>query len=142
MHIDQVVRAISASSRDIENWIGRLELSTKFTAPGRGRPRVFTRENAIELGFIAALVRAGVEPSKANAYARSMLRYLQMDNLHEWLVFRAGDVQRAIATNTPDFSGALMQLATDEAAPTYSFVQLGEVVRRVDRAIQAGDAEV
>lgn len=142
MYVDQVVKAISASQRDIENWIGRLELSTQFMAPGRGRPRVFSRENAIELGFIAALVRAGVDPSKAVAYARSMLSYLRYDNLREWLVFRAGDVSRAIATDTPDFTTLLDRLASDEAAPTYSFVHMGEIVRRVDQAIQAGDVEV
>src|SRR4051794_3071464 len=90
------------TQRDIENWIARLDLSTSFQEGGRGKARLFSRANTLELAFIAALVQGGAAASKAAVYARSLLRDVQHSTgrpIREWLIFAPRSLQKAVASN-------------------------------------------
>src|SRR5665213_686073 len=88
--INQVIEITGASARDIDNWLNRFELKSKFAASAQGRARVFSRENVIELAVIAELVRHGAAPRVAVLFAASVLRskfgggreYLMFANLN------------------------------------------------------------
>ena len=74
---DEVARAAGAGKRDMENWRARLELTTKFEPTTQGVPRRYSKENALEFAFMTPLVRAGVSPKAAAAYARNLLQNLK-----------------------------------------------------------------
>ena len=121
-----------ASSRDVENWIARLPLSTSFEKPGRGRPRLFNRANALELAFVAAFVRGGATPSSAVAIARRLVLQAQQPTwerlLRHWFIFPAGDLRRAVTSDAVD----LPAIENELDAVTLTTVNLKEIVRRVD----------
>src|SRR5687768_7355213 len=98
--LSSVLDITGASQRDIENWIGRLQLATKFQQVGRGRQRFYSRANVLELSLVAALVASNIPPAVAAAYAESFLRRLQDRNFGElckWLVVPCGDPTQAKA---------------------------------------------
>lgn len=98
---------IGASRRDIENWQARIPgmggFTTTFEATRRGVPRDYSKENVIELAFIAAFVRVGCELSKARAFSGGLIRQLRTGHLRDWLVIPAPDF--ASATGTADIAG-------------------------------------
>ena len=116
----QITSVTNASVRDIENWVGRLELSTPYQKTTPGRARLYSRRNALEIAFIAAMVRGGASPARA--------ALLSARSLREWYVFPAGELDRAIEIDKPD----LCALAGKFGATTLSLVRLKEIVRRVD----------
>lgn len=126
----KLTSAIPASVRDIENWIARLELSTQYDSPERGKPRLLSRRNALELGFIAGLVRGGATPARAAIFAKSFLRMGR--DVREWFVFPAGDLTRGDGSDQPD----LDKLSQEYGAVTLSFIRLGEIVRNVDELLE------
>ncbi|MET4214382.1 hypothetical protein [Bradyrhizobium sp. LA2.1] len=100
-----LISVIPATSRDLENWVSRLDLETDYHQPERGRPRMFSRNNAFELGMIACLVRGGASPSSALAFTRAFVqdaKRRRLDAWRRWFVFPAGNLQRGINTNKFD----------------------------------------
>jgi hypothetical protein len=132
----QITPVVGADVNNIDNWIGRLELSTKFEPSRRGRERQFTRENTIELAIVAALVQAGLKPQSAAAYADMGLRNLRHGGQREWLIFPAGDATKAFGSDQPDPAA----LAKKFGAVALSFVHVGEIVRRVEELFSAEGA--
>jgi hypothetical protein len=124
--------AIGATNRDIENWIKRLKLSTRYHTPEQGKPRLLFRDNCLELGFIAGLVRGGALPSRAVLFAASFLRAWKPPALpsgrRQWFVFPAGDLSGGKWTDTPNVES----LKKEFKVTALSFVDVGEIVRRVD----------
>ncbi|MCP1762075.1 hypothetical protein [Bradyrhizobium japonicum] len=102
---NDLISVIPATNRDLENWVSRLDLATRYHQPERGHPRMFSRINAIELGMIAAFVRGGAAPSSALAFARSFVEDAKAGRLHKrrrWFVFPAADLRRGIETDRFD----------------------------------------
>jgi hypothetical protein len=64
------------SPRDIDNWLARLPLKTKYAPTVRGRRRTFTRDNALELSFLSHMVRGGMMPKVAALVAAEALDWL------------------------------------------------------------------
>jgi len=125
---------IGATNRDIENWIARLKLNTRYHSPEHGKARLLSKDNCLELGFIAGLVRGGALPSRAVLFARNFLRAWKPPALPggrlQWFVFPAGDLSHGKWTDAPD----LESLKKEEKfkVTAFSFVDVGEIVRRVD----------
>lgn len=126
----ELVTALDATPRDIENWVSRLTLSTRYQKTRQGSARLYSRENALELGFIAALVRGGATPARAAMFAETFLRDIRHSPrpLQEWFVFPAGKLESGTGSEKPDLDALAKQFGT----VTLSFVRLREVVRRVD----------
>src|SRR5450759_4024767 len=130
----ELVTAMDATARDIENWVARLKpkLSTTYHQPEHGLPRLFTRLNALEMAFIAALVRGGASPSKAASHARLFVldaRYGRLAGRHQWFVFADGKLESAVGTDDPRPGNPAIKKLN---ATTLSFVNVKELVRRVD----------
>lgn len=133
----EILKTIQADQRDVDNWISRLKLASAFPEPGRGKARLFSKTNTLELAIIAALVRGGAKPSQAAVFANSFLRHVSSDGkpVRKWLVFPAGNLDRAIGLNgAPD----LLRLHDELGALTLTFVHVSEIVRRVNE-LYAGE---
>ena len=76
--IVEILPVVGASRRDLENWIGRLELTTKYDPSTPGRARLFSEANTSELALIAAYVAVGVAPRSAVALASADIREIRM----------------------------------------------------------------
>jgi hypothetical protein len=130
--VAEIIPVIGATQRDVENWVGRLTMSTIFQETVRGRARLFSRANTIELAFIAAFVRGGATPSRAVAFARPLVHEAHAGSweqlLPEWFVFPAGDLWRGVTSNAVDLPAIEKELN----AVTLTTVHLKEVVRRVN----------
>jgi hypothetical protein len=128
----EILPVVDATPRDIENWIARLQLSTVFKETVRGKARLFSYANTLELAFIGALVRGGAPLTKAAVYAAAFVKHAQHRNwesaLREWFVFPAGDLQRGIGSNDVDVAAIQKELG----AVTLTLINVGEIVRRVN----------
>jgi hypothetical protein len=123
---------IGATIRDIENWIARLDLKTKYHSPDQGKPRLLSKLNCLELGFIAGVVRGGARPSKAVLFAARFLDHWSPlaigGGRRNWFVFPSGDLKLGDWSDSPD----LNKLKSKFRVTTLSCVDIGEIVRRVD----------
>jgi hypothetical protein len=126
-----------ASPRVIENWVGRLELRTHYQETIRGRARLYSRENALELALIAAFAAAGVPPSTAVAYAESHVRDVRSPygrRLPRWVLFAGRDPRYAKGVKSID--AALASMDVTGRPPVYAAIDVEEILRRVDEAFQ------
>lgn len=128
---------IGAQRREIETWIARKDqigLRTVYADTVGGSARKFTRENVLELAGLTALVKVGLAPRHAVAFAEIIVDNDRLGRRQrKWLVFQAGDLTRAIETDSLD-SAILEQTATEaDFAPAISAICVGEIVRRVDQ---------
>jgi hypothetical protein len=128
----EILTIVDASQRDIENWVSRLKLSTEFHETVRGRARLYSRANTLELAYIAALVRGGAELSKAAVFAAGFVRHAQGNDwkksLREWFVFPSGDLRRGIGSNNVDIAA----IQKEFGSVTLTLINVGELVRRVN----------
>lgn len=136
----ELVGAMDASQRDVENWVKRLNLSTTYHKPEHGLPRLFSRLNGLELAFVAALVRGGATPAKAAAYARLFVldaRYGRLGKKWKsWFVFARGNLDHAVGTNEIDVDNPEIKKLN---ATTLSCVNVKELIRRVDDLFSEAD---
>jgi hypothetical protein len=80
------LQAITGASGDnLESWIARLSLSTAYEETVAGRARKFSRDNAVELGVIANLVKQGQKPAAAAEIAADLLKHLKTKKPKGWL---------------------------------------------------------
>lgn len=127
----EISPVVRASQSHIDNWMSRVEMRTDFETPVRGAPRRYTRANTLELALISAMVQVGAKPSTAVAFADAYngeSGRLEMMAGREWLVFVAGDLKHARATDNPDPRFWTRELN----APALSIIHVGAIVREVD----------
>jgi hypothetical protein len=129
----KILDVVGASSHDIENWIGTLELFSKFQPTVRGRARLYSRDNVLELALLAAFVKAGVRPSLAAAHAAQQLRSVRHSGrvVREWTAFAVGNPDKAIGVQQLD-DEVIKSLLKDGRAAAVSILAIGEIKRRVD----------
>ena len=131
----ELVTAFDATPRDIENWISRLDnLTTKFQETTQGKSRLYSKANALELAFIAGVVRGGATPREGAIYAATLLRKLKYGGFKQWLVFPAGNLKTAISSDNP----TLDSMVAEFGSTTLTFVATGEIVRRVNALFEEG----
>lgn len=133
-----LLATIGASRRDLENWLRRIELSTEFEPTSPGRERLFSRSNALELAFIAALVKAGAPPRRASALSVFFLDLMRSEpeQFPKWFAFPAGNPDWAFVIEEPDqkaFDGLRASAKERNAPAVFAFVHLGDIVEKVDR---------
>jgi hypothetical protein len=137
-----VAAEIGATPRDIENWIGRFEFSTDFEATSRGKARMMTKANTLELAFVAALTAAGVKVSEAVAYAAMYVRQFNAERrgagkLREWFIFDAESGAHSAIGADELTTAKLAELTRKSNPPVVSVIQAGEIVRRVEALFEA-----
>jgi DNA-binding transcriptional MerR regulator len=73
MKASEVQEAAGITHRQLDHWCARGLVVATQPGQGTGYPREFTEHEAQVLVLMAALVRAGVHPPQAVAYARALL---------------------------------------------------------------------
>ncbi|HEX2492670.1 MAG TPA: MerR family transcriptional regulator, partial [Steroidobacter sp.] len=96
-----------ATTRDIENWMVRLPLRTKFKRTVQGRARDFTRDNAVEIAMVAALVRSGFTPAAAAERVSVLLKMWERGEAVGWTLFVNDDV---LVLDDPPTAGQRLDL--------------------------------
>lgn len=138
MQLIDFIETIGASRRDVENWQARIptmgRFATLYAPTRRGLPRNYSKENVIELAFIAAFVRLGCDLGKANAFAGGLMRQYQTGKIRAWLVFPAPDYDSAISTDAPSNSE---KIAAMSRISTVVNIHVAEIVRKVDELFDA-----
>jgi hypothetical protein len=138
LKLSEIHEPFGAARSDYETWLTRKEqlgLRTEYAETVSGSARRFSFENVLELALINAYVRAGVAtPSTAAAYADMTLDCLKCGyHIHEFSVFTGGDFSTGYSVDSLD---SVDFKAADRAAPVFSIVQVGEVLRRVKRLFE------
>jgi len=128
---------------DVGNWQKRLTFTSDLASVGYGQHRDYSYQNTVELALMAALIAAGLSPSRAVAVARPFVISatspgVYRGTLRKWLVFPAGDHTRAIATNEPDLAKLSESLA---CPPTFNFVDIGGLLQRIDNLFLASQED-
>lgn len=131
--MNEILATVAAPVSSIENWVmpNRYQLTTKFEATERGRPRGFDRRNTLELALISGFRKANATASAAVAMAAAVLRADKAKSkIWEFWVFVDGDITKGkqIDILTVDILNAL--------PPVWTVVHVGEIVRRVDKLFE------
>jgi hypothetical protein len=130
--ISEIVGPIGATSKDIERWIRTLDLQTSYRPRTKiqGSTRYYSRDNVLELAFIAAFAKAGIRPGVGVAHAYDHVQKSKSERLPEWTVFRAGIPNVLIHTDDLN-SKAVTEFLT--AGPCAAVViAFSIIVRRID----------
>lgn len=82
-----VLEAAAVDRNSFNDWMGIVRpsaraLRTKFRKTSPGVARELSRENALEIGFVAALVRAGLHPVDAAKLAGAWIEEEKAGTLH------------------------------------------------------------
>jgi len=72
--LTQVLAAADWSRDDFNNWKRRIGFSTKMPETSPGVAQEFSRENALEVAYLAALSKTGFEPYICNLRVEQWLR--------------------------------------------------------------------
>jgi hypothetical protein len=142
--IAELVAVSGASARDIDNWTARFSLATKYDK-GRGRARAFSRENALEIALIAALVKLRVQASDAASQMEVLFENWEhagptyIDKDLEWTIFLWGEAQHHLHSlsvakspfKTPGVMEALLRIGEEDGS-TFTILNTGNIIRRVD----------
>jgi hypothetical protein len=87
------LQAITGASGDnIETWLARLSLHTQYEQTVPGKARKFSRDNALEIGLIASLVKAGMKPAEAAKVAAKLFKKMTTEKKNFLTVFPGGHV--------------------------------------------------
>lgn len=82
------VSNISGATRDtINKWIERGVLETEIPTTSAGVAREFTRENAVEIAFLAALVNGGIDPTSAKGFVATWMAQELEGDLKRYFYF-------------------------------------------------------
>jgi hypothetical protein len=138
--LSDALRAHDASRDSFNNWLRKGSLRTDFaTAPGVARQ--LSRENSLEIGFMAALERASVPFNHRSSLAENWLRKARAGRLPAMVVVdRARPEVPVNILPGETCDGLMSRLAKQIVAGTVegreptdlTIVNLAEIVRRVD----------
>jgi len=120
---------IGISRSDAENWLARLDLSTAYAPTVRGIPRNYSRENVLELAFLAALIKTGWPPRRAVGVVRDVLA----DTWGPvWLAWPAGRFEEPMGASHIEALG-VEGLAKQSPHRAISAIHIGDIRATVDR---------
>jgi hypothetical protein len=137
----QLLKLSGASQRDIENWIARLPLKTKYKPTVRGRARVFNRKNAFEITLIARLVRSGFTASAAADMVAELFREWKRSDGKGWVIFMGGKTPLPPVMPLDAAPNTEVLEALEEGGYVYTIVNVGAIDRRVVDCFIGWDAD-
>jgi hypothetical protein len=76
-----------ASQRDVENWMSRLALATKYEPTVQGRARGFTKDNVVEITLLNRMVKNGMSPASAAEYLAKLFKEIKAKKPHGYAIF-------------------------------------------------------
>jgi MerR HTH family regulatory protein len=86
----ELLALTGAAKRDVENWMGRLPLVTKYEETIMGRARNFSRDNALEIALIDRLVKTGMSPAAAAKCVARLFKDIKAKKPHGFATFFTG----------------------------------------------------
>src|SRR5262245_11403030 len=96
------LQAITGTSENnLERWLERLPLVTAYEETVAGRARKFSRDNAVELGVVANLVKQGLKPAAAAEIAAKLLKTMKTKKPKGWLTIFLDSGHYAISEEPP-----------------------------------------
>jgi hypothetical protein len=149
--LQEIVDTVGTTSFDIANWMRKIQLSTEYMEVERRSPRLYSRENVLELTFLAALVKCGMSPAAAANYAYEFVQSINRpknrkhSKFENWMVFPSGEHpvveigDRAELAFVPSVTQAII-IERSKRSKTFgvSVINTGEILRRVDKLFAEG----
>ena len=132
MSMAQLVTLSGASQFEIQNWMARLPLTTRYTKTTQGKARGFNRDNAVEICLLARLVRAGVSPAVAAERVRLLFEQWERGGVLGWVLFICDEKSALQVVCIDEPPNAKVIDALDEAACVYVLLNAARLVDRVD----------
>jgi hypothetical protein len=83
----QLAALSGVSTLDIQNWMMRLPLSTKYANTTSGVARQFSRDNALEILLMSRLIKNGMAPAAAAERLAKLFKELKQKKPHGWALF-------------------------------------------------------
>lgn len=128
-----LLRLTGASHTDIVNWIGRLDLATKYEK-GQGRARQFSRDNALEIALMTRFIKVDhITAAAAAERVKKIFKKLKRDKPYGWVTF----------INDPRFFPQDIVIAdkppSEEFLRKHKFchvINIGEIKERVDELFE------
>ena len=134
----QAVLGDRASPRDLENWLARLTLATKYRPTSRGRSRSFTMDNVLEIYLLAMFVRMGFAPASAAARIGDLFWYWTHNNGRtEFAVFiwDDGGLHSWGLDGAPDDK---LKALLAEACPAHTIINIAKIQADIDYYLEHG----
>lgn len=126
--------ASGASQRDVENWMSRLPLATKFRRTVRGKPRTFSVDNAIEMALLARFTKSGFTPAAAAVRIRELFEDWKFGGRTNWaIVFWNDESELAKGMGLSEAPGPELFNALKNSGEIYTIVNTGEIIERVSQ---------
>lgn len=122
-----------ASTLDIQNWLKRLSLTTRYAKTTQGKAQKFNRDNAVEISLIARLVRTGMAPAMAAERVRLLFKQWELNQPLGWVVFFCEEKDSALGVLCEDEPPTAKTLdLLDEHNSIYVLMNAARLVDRVD----------
>jgi hypothetical protein len=86
----QLATLSGTSILDIQNWLKRLPLTTRYVPTTQGKAQGFTRDNAMEILLLSRMVRNRMPPAAAVEYIAKLFKEIRARKPHGWAIFFTG----------------------------------------------------
>lgn len=130
----QLQALTGASARNIDNWMARLKLATKYHKTVRGKPRVFTMDNAIEMTLLSRLTKCGFTASAASERVSHLFREWELAGKRaKWALLLWDDdtqVSPAFAMDEPPTGDTMAELV--KIGVIYTVINVGDVLDHIE----------
>ena len=129
----EIGSVVGAKAKEIDIWLQRPELIHRFKSTRHGARRSMSRENALQLAFLAAFVKAGIKVSQSIELSERFLKLEKSGRIKEWILFNPGE-DLSVASQFDEFSSIEnLKLRASTAAPALVVAFAArETVRRID----------
>ena len=156
--LTKVLAAANWSRDDFNNWKRRVGFSTDMPETSPGVAQELSRENALEVAYLAALSKTGAEPYNAKLRVEQWLREEKRGKLPGAWAANPQSLEAAAAYGLPvrnfakadlaKLSGSLPRVLPNSPIPNASrhskpatvlvLIDLAEITRRVDVLFEEG----
>lgn len=157
----KALETITGYTRDgLVKLMARVEFSSDFPTGRQGQRTLYSRENAVELGFVCALLRSGANTADARAIAADWLQREIVGKRPNFWAFnpkdgfsdvngvrgipftddtmRVRDLHVALSDDSPSgWVGDPVPTGTQRDAAVIVIIDMTEIIRRVDELGEA-----
>ena len=132
MSLAELAALSGASTFDIQHWLNRLSLTTRYAKTTQGKAQKFNRDNAVEISLIARLVRAGMAPAMAAERVKLLFKQWEHNQPLGWVVFFCEEKDSALGVLCDDEPPTAKTLdLLDEHNCIYVLMNAGRLADRV-----------
>jgi hypothetical protein len=141
MTLAELATLSGATTIDIQSWLNRQKLTTRYAKTQQGKAQKFNRENAAELCLIARLVRAGISPAEAARMVGELFKFREPWLPHGWVVFLPNN-KKLPFMDFDDAPTAKELDVLDENECVYVLVNVGRLADKVAAHFEPDEEDV